>query len=229
MTMPQPTSRSGTANLTALPVASATAGGFDIAQRGYHRGQVDQWVADARQEIERLGHALEVALGHAGADIAHAAASPQGRKLIWEVLQLAADEATGQQAAAEQQITEMIAGAEQQAAQIIADARRHADETNQSASSQASALISSARADSRRMTDEATARAAAVDEAAGMRLAHYAQLHDDGVARVQRVHELAAQVKDVTEKLMAAEAERGPLGNEVDRALSQAKVPLAPR
>ena len=229
MTMPSPTSRSGTAALTALPTASATAAGFDIAQRGYHRGQVDQWVHDAMAEMSRLSHELEVALGHAGADIAQAAASPAGRKLIWEVLQLAADEATGQQEAAAQQIAEMIAGAEQQAAQIIEDARRHADETHKSASSQASSLINNARADAKRMTDEATARAAAVDEAAGVRMAHFAQLHDDGVERVRRVNDLASQMRDVTAKLLAAETERGPLSDEVGRVITQAKIPLAPR
>jgi len=229
MTMPQPTSRSGTAALSALPTASVSAAGFDIAQRGYHRGQVDQWVAEARTEIERLGHELAVALQHGGAEVVQAAQSPAGRKLMWEVLQVVADEVTGQQAAAEQQIAEMIAGAEQQAAQIIEDARRQADESHRSASSQANSLISSARADAKRMTDEAAARAAAVDEAAGARMAHFSQLHDDGVARVGRVNELAAQVRDVTAQLLAAESERGPLADEVSRVTAQAGIPPRPR
>lgn len=225
MTMPSPTSRSGTAALTALPTASVSAGGFDVAQRGYHRGQVDQWVAQALTEIEHLRHDLAVALQHGGAEVVQAAQSPEGRKLMWEVLQVVADEVTGQQQAAEQQIAEMIAGAEEQAAQIIEQARQHADESNRSASNQASALISSARADAKRMTDEAQARAAAVDEAAGARMAHFAQLHDDGLARVARVNELAAQVRDVTAQLLAAESERGPLSDEVSRVTAQAGIP----
>jgi hypothetical protein len=229
MTMPQPTSRSGTASLSALPVASASAGGFDIAQRGYHRGQVDQWKAEAMAEIERLGHELAVALQHGGAEVVQAAQSPAGRKLMWEVLQVVADEVTGQQAAAEQQIAEMIAGAEQQAAMIVEDARRNADESNRSATAQANSLIGNARADAKRVTDEAMARAAAVDEAAGARMARFAQLHEDGVARVGRVNELAAQVRDVTAQLLAAENERGPLGEEVSRVTAQAGIPQRPR
>jgi cell division septum initiation protein DivIVA len=224
-TMPSPTSRSGTAALTAMPVASVSAGGFDIAQRGYHRGQVDQWVADALGEIERLGRELAVALQHGGAEVVQAAESPQGRKLMWEVLQVVADEVTGQQQAAQQQIAEMIAGAEQQAAMIIEEARRNADESHRSATAQATSLISNARGDAKRMMDEATARSAAVDEAAGARMAHLAQLHEDGVARVVRVNDLATQMKDVTAKLLAAENERGPLSDEVSRVITQAGIP----
>ena len=229
MTMPQPTSRSGTASLSALPVASASAGGFDVVARGYHRGQVDQYLAEARAEIERLGHELAIALQHGGAEVVQAAASPAGRKLMWEVLQVVADEVTGQQTAAEQQISEMIAGAEQQAAMIVEEARRHADESNRSATSQANSLIANARADAKRVSDEASARAAAVDEAAGARMAHFAQLHEDGVARVGRVNELATQVRDVTAQLLADESERGPLTEEVSRVITQAGVSPRPR
>jgi len=229
MTMPQPASRSGAAALTAMPVASASASGFDVVARGYHRGQVDQWKEEAVAEIERLGHELAIALQHGGAEVVQAAQSPAGRKLMWEVLQVVADEVTGQQQAAQEQIAEMLAGAEQQAAMIVEDARRHADESNRSASAQANSLIGNARADAKRVTDEALARAAAVDEAAGARLARFAQLHDVGVARVNRVSELAAQVRDVTAQLLAAESERGPLSDEVSRVIAQAGVPQRPR
>lgn len=217
-------SRSSSASLAALPTASATASGpsFTTVQRGYHKGEVDEFVDWAWGEIKRAGQAAE----HL---VAREARSPQGQKLMVEVLQIVADEALGQQTAADQQIAELLAGAEQQAAQIIADARQQAADTHASASSQATSLINNARAEAKRMTDEATARAAAVDEAAGQRMARFAKLHEDGMDRVRQANATAAQVQEVTGKLLQAEAERGPLADEVVRVMAQAGIPPQPQ
>jgi cell division septum initiation protein DivIVA len=213
---PAPASRSGTASLSALPTASASAGegSFSIVSRGYHKGEVDNWVHWALDEIERLGHAIE----HA---VIQEARSPEGQKLMVDVVRIAADELEGQRQEAEELIAQMITGAEQQAAQILADARQHAGETTTSATSQAQSLINNARAEAKRTTDAATARAAAIDEAAGARMSRFAQLHEDGIERVRRANQAAQQVADVTGQLLQAEADRGSLTDEVSRILSQ--------
>jgi len=179
---------------------------FSTVQRGYHKGEVDDWVRSALSEIDRLGRQVT-------AFLSHEASSPQGQKLLSELMQLAADEVTGQRAAAVEEIEQMIAGAHQQSDGIIADARRQAEQITGSATQQSSSLISNARADAKKTTDKAEAYAAAVREAAEARLTQLVRLHDDGIARL-------SQVNEVTGKMLAAESQRGSLADEVTRALA---------
>lgn len=198
---------SATTALLATPAVQANAGAsFETAQRGYHKGQVDEWVHWALSEMERLGHQVATFT-------VHEAQSPEGQKLISELIRIAADEVTGQQAAAAAEVEQMIAGARQQAEQVIADARAKADQALSSATQQASTLVANARADAKKTTDDAAAHAAAVHEAAGERLVQLSKLHEDGIARL-------AQVNQVTTQVLDAEKSRGSLKDEVTRALA---------
>jgi cell division septum initiation protein DivIVA len=199
---------SATTALLATPSVQAAATGqhFDTAQRGYHKAQVDEWVHWALTEIETL---TQRAASFAG----HELGSPAGQKLIAELVQIAADEITGQQAAAAAEIEQMIAGARQQAESIIADARKQADQTIATATQQANTLVSSARADAKKTTDDAAVHAAAVNEAAGARMAQLARLHEDGLNRIAQIHQVTGQAMD-------AEKARGPLSAEVEKALA---------
>lgn len=177
-----------------------------VTTRGYHKGEVERWVQGALAEIERLGREVASFAGHA-------ATTPAGQKLMAEVLRIVADEAMGQQQAAQAEIEQLLAGAREQATQIIEGARAQAQKTTTSATEQAATLVSNARSESKRMTDEAAAHAAAVHEAAEARLLRAVQFHQDGLDRIRQVHEK-------TGEMLAAEQERGPLSEEVTRALA---------
>lgn len=188
---------------------------FSTTTRGYHKGEVDEWARWALNEIERLTHQVTTFFSHE-------VTTPQGQKLLAELMQLAADEVTGRQAAAVAQIEQMITGAHQQSDGIIADARRQAEQITASATQQASSLVSNARADAKNTTDAAEAHAAAVHEAAGARLEHFSKLYEDTIARIRQVH-------DVTGQSLTADQQRGSLGDEVARALAPVTVSAQPR
>lgn len=210
MSMTQPQT-----SLISAPTLTATDGqppGFStVNTRGYHKGEVDAWVSAAWREIERLGHVVAGFVGHE-------TSTPQGRKLMVEVLQIVADEAMGQTQAAQEQAKQLLAGAEEQAAQILADARAQADRTTSNATDQASSLINSARAEAKRTTDEATAHATAVHEVAEARVAKLAQFHEDGLARLR-------QVNAKTGEALEAEEARGSLADDVKRVLAEMRLP----
>lgn len=202
------TQHAATTALLATPSVQANPDGqnFSTAQRGYHKGEVDNWVRWALHEIESL---TERTLSFVGRE----AGSPEGQKMLADLIQIAADEITGQQAAAAVEIEQMIAGAHQQSDSIIAEARAQAEKITASATQQAASLVSSARADAKKTTDDAAAHAAAVNEAAGARMAQLTRLHEDGLARLAQVHQVTGQALD-------AENARGPLSAEVDKALA---------
>jgi cell division septum initiation protein DivIVA len=195
-----------TALLADPSLQAAPEHGFNVVARGYHRGEVDEWRHWALSEIEGLTRRVS-------SFAVHEASSPEGQRLIAELIQIAADEITGQQAAAAAEIEQMIAGAHQQADEIIGQARQQADQHITSATQQAASLVNSARADAKRTTDDASAHAAAVHEAAGERLAQFAKVHQDGLLRM-------AQMNQVTRDYLAAEEARGSLAEEVDKALA---------
>lgn len=196
-----------TTSLLAVPTVEASPDqSFSVVAKGYHRGEVDEWARWALSEIEGLTRRVTTLAGHA-------ASSPEGQRLIADLLQIAADELTGQKQAAIAEIEQMIAGAREQADQILAEARAEADRAIGGATQQAGTLVNGARAEAKKITDEAAARAAAVNEAAGERLAHLVKIHEDGIARL-------AQVNKVTADVLNAEQGRGPLQAEVDKVLA---------
>lgn len=195
-----------TTSLLASPSVQASSApspgeNFPSAQRGYHKGEVDKWVEWALGEIEALGRRVTSFTG-----------TPEGQHLLADLIQVAADELTGQKQQAMQEIEQMLLGAHQQSDGIIAQARQQADEITAKATQQAASLVSNAQADAKRTTDAASAEAAAVHEAAGARLEAFIKTHEDGLARMQQMHE-------VTGQYMAQEGTRGSLRAEFERAL----------
>lgn len=194
---------------TAMSASGAAASPeFPVVTRGYDKQHVQEWVRASLARAERLERQVAEFAGKA-------AGSPEGRQMLSELLVIAADEITGQKREADEEIEQLLAGAREQAEQILADARAQADQTTASATQQAASLVSGARQDAKRTTDDATAHAAAVHEAAGARLARLVQIHEDTLARVQQMYE-------VTGNTLAAEQNRGSLGDEVSRALAPA-------
>lgn len=197
-----------TTSLLASPSAQASAQppspgeNFPVAQRGYHRGEVDKWVEWALHEIETLGRRVTSFAG-----------SPEGQHLLADLIQVAADELTGQKQAAVQEIEQMLLGARQQSDGIIAEARKQAEAITSKATQQAASLVSNANADAKRTTDAAQAEATAVHEAAGQRLEAFIKIHEDGLARMQQMHV-------VTGQYMEQETGRGSLRSEFEKALA---------
>lgn len=191
-------------SLLADPSVQAEAGGgnFPVVARGYHRGEVDKWVQWALHEIESLGH-----------QVTSFAGSPEGQKMLADLIQIAADEIMGQKQAAMEEAEQMLAGARQQADGIISGARQQADQITSKATQQAASLVSNAQSDAKKTTDAAQAEAAAVHETAGARLEAFIKIHEDGLARMQQMH-------DVTGRYMAEENGRGSLRTEVEKALA---------
>lgn len=183
---------------------------FPVVARGYDRQAVDDYLHRALSRIERLER-------EAASFIGREVKTPEGQKLISELAQVMMDEMTGQRAAAEQDIADLISGAQEQAAQIIADARQQANDTTTSATQQAGSLVEGARVDAKNTRDQADAYAVAVRETSGARLQQVARIHHDTIARL-------AQMNQVTGDTLAAEQQRGPIEDEVARALA----PIAP-
>lgn len=208
---------SATTALLADPSVQAAPAGesFNVVAKGYHKGEVDEWVRWALSEIESLGHQVV-------SFASHEAGSPQGQQLLTDLMALMMDEITGRKQAAAAEVAQMMAGARQQVDSIISDARKQSDSITSSATQQASALVSNARADAKKTTDAAEAHAAAVNEAAGTRTAQLTRVHADGIARMQQMH-------DVTEQYLAAESQRGSLTDEVTRAMAPVTSSAAPR
>jgi cell division septum initiation protein DivIVA len=200
--------QSASVRLSAQPTAKASGDlpPFAVVTRGYDRQQVEDWVREKMKEVEHLGQRLAAFAGHE-------AKSPEGRKLMVEVLQIVADEAAGKQQAADEEISQMLSGAQEQAATILEDARRQAADSNASAAQQANSLINGARADAKRTRDEAEAYAAAVHEAAGARMNRIVQIHRDTLDRIDQVYKVTGQT-------LTAEQQRGPIEDEVASALA---------
>lgn len=194
--------------LSAVPrmQAATEAPQFDQVVKGYHTGQVRDW---ADQAIARIRELEKQVANYAGKIVS----SPEGQQMIGDLLKIAADEALGMKTQAAGEAAQLIEAAKQQAETILADSRQQADQRITSATQQATSLVEGARQQAKQTVDAATAHAAAVDEGAGARLAHFTQVHEDGLARMRQMH-------DVTEKYLSAEQQRGPLSAEVDRALA---------
>lgn len=189
-------------SVQAVPSAPSPGDNFPSAQRGYHKGEVDKWVEWALHEIESLTRRVTSFTG-----------TPEGQHLLADLIQVAADELTGQKQAAMQEIEQMLLGARQQSDNIIAQARSQADEITAKATQQAASLVSNAQADAKKTMDHANAEAAAVHEAAGQRLEAFIKIHEDGLARMK-------QMNEVTGQYMAQEGSRGSLRAEVEKALA---------
>jgi cell division septum initiation protein DivIVA len=190
-------------------VNSPDAPQFDAVMRGYDGQQVDAWVGHALAYIKKLEHE---GLSKAEAIIKAAAASPQAQRSIADLMQLAADEISHNQAAAAQKAAQVVADAEQLAEQIKAAAESEAAQLVAGAQDQANTIVQGAHAQGRSMLDEAAQKAAAVSQGAEARLAKVSALHDATLHRIQ-------EMNSVTGSLLNFEQQRGSLEDEVERII----------
>jgi DivIVA domain-containing protein len=182
---------------------------FDRVARGYHAGQVDDFLRRVLHRLHQAEEALAQATGHAVTVVEN---NPRARQLVDELMQIALDEITGQKTAALAQAAQILDGARAQAAQITGSAQDEARSLVGGAREQSDTLLASARADAKRHLDTAAAQAAAVQEGAGRRMQALVATHGQTLARL-------AEINGVTTRLLAAEESRGDLQGEVDLAL----------
>jgi cell division septum initiation protein DivIVA len=96
----------------------------------------------------------------------------------------------------------LVTAAQQTAEQLVSDATKHADNT-----------VATAIAQAKQQLDDATARATAIHEGAERRLNLLISRHTETVRRL-------TEIRDVVTSLVAGEAARGSLEDEVTRALA---------
>jgi cell division septum initiation protein DivIVA len=175
----------------------------------------------AYEEVsERMGQILKLADDEARAQKARA---------LEEIAKLRADakqETDRFKAEAREQTERMLAAAQEQAENAIASARAEADKTRNSARAEAEHTVSeaqkksesavaAAKAQAKQMLDEATARATAIHDGAERRLNLLVARHTETLRRL-------TEVRDVVTNLVAGEAARGSLEDEVARSVSSA-------
>ena len=178
-------------------------------------------VKPAYEEVsERMGQILKLADDEARAEKARAKD---------EIAKLRADakaETDKFKAEAREQTERMLAAAQEQAENAIASARAEADKTRTSARAEADHTISeaqkksesavaAAKAQAKQMLDEATARATAIHDGAERRLNLLVARHTETLRRL-------TEVRDVVTNLVAGEAARGSLEDEVARSVASA-------
>lgn len=189
---------------------------FTRQNGGYHRGEVDDFIRGLFRRISDLEHQLLPGAGRLAGDAARvtetALTSPQAAKMVADLLQMATDEAMGQRAQAARNAEQLLGDARAEAARILASAREQADGMATGARQQANTVIEGARATGKKTTDDADSRAAAVREGAGRRLDAMTGMHAETLRRV-------AQMRDLLDKILQGEEERGPLEGEVERVL----------
>ena len=175
----------------------------------------------AYEEVsERMGQILKLADDEAKAGKARA---------LDEIAKLRADakqETDRFKAEAREQTERMLAAAQEQAENAIASARAEADKTRTSARSEADhtlseaqkkseSAVAAAKAQAKQMLDEATARATAIHDGAERRLNLLVARHTETLRRL-------TEVRDVVTNLVAGEAARGSLEDEVARSVASA-------
>ena len=173
----------------------------------------------AYEEVsERMGQILKLADDEARAQKARA---------LDEIAKLRADakqEMDRFKAEAREQTERMLAAAQEQAENAIASARAEAEKTRNSARAEADRAISeaqkksesavaAAKAQAKQMLDEATARATAIHDGAERRLNLLVARHTETLRRL-------IEVRDVVTNLVAGEAARGSLEDEVARSVA---------
>ena len=183
---------------------------FDSVMRGYDAQQVDGWIHRVLAYIERLERE---GLSKAEVIVHAAAGSPAGQKAIADLIQLAADEVSRNQAAAAAEASQVVADAEALAAQIKAAAQQEAVQVVAGAQEQANTVVQQAHAQGKQLLDDAAQKAAAVNQGAEQRMLKVKQLHSDTLSRI-------TEINRVTGELLGSEQQRGSLDDEVQRLLS---------
>jgi cell division septum initiation protein DivIVA len=180
---------------------------FDAVMRGYDSRQVDSWVRSILAHVERLE---KEGLSRAELILKAAAGTPQAQKSIADLMQLATDEITRNQAAAAQDAAQVVADAEALAAQVRAAAEQEARQLVAGAQEQAGTVVQQARAQGKQLLDDAAQHAAAVRQGAEARMAEVKSIHTETLRRLGQMHQ-------VTGDLLRSEEQRGSLADEVSR------------
>jgi cell division septum initiation protein DivIVA len=131
-------------------------------------------------------------------------------------------------AEAHEQAERMLSAAQEQAESTVASATSEADKARKSARSeaeravteatkQAESAVATAKAQAKQQLDEATARATAIHDGAERRLNLLMSRHTEAIRRL-------TEIRDVVTTLVAGEAARGSLEEEVARAVAAAQA-----
>jgi F0F1-type ATP synthase membrane subunit b/b' len=129
-------------------------------------------------------------------------------------------------AEAHEQAERLLSAAQEQADNTVATAKSEADSTRKSANSEAQSLIAdaskqaetavaTAKNQAKQQLDEATARATAIHDGAERRLNLLMSRHTEAIRRL-------TEIRDVVTTLVAGEADRGSLEDEVARTVAGA-------
>src|SRR6202042_1613889 len=130
-------------------------------------------------------------------------------------------------AEAHEQAERMLSAAQEQAESTVASATAEADKARPSArteaeravseaTKQAESAVATAKAQAKQQLDEATARATAIHDGAERRLNLLMSRHTEAIRRL-------TEIRDVVTTLVAGEASRGSLEEEVARAVAAAR------
>src|SRR6266581_89394 len=187
---------------------------FEKEMRGYSRRQVDEFVARSRSqsrdleeqlsrsldEIEQLRLELSSARQAAGGKPAYEEISER----MGQILKLADDEAKAQKNRAQDEIAKIRAEAKQETEKFRAEARDQSDR-----------MLSAAQEQAKQVLDEATARATAIHDGAERRLNLLTSRHTEAIRRL-------TEIRDVVTTLVAGEAARGSMEEEVAKSVANA-------
>src|SRR5215469_5269973 len=124
----------------------------------------------------------------------------------------AQDRAERMLTAAQEQSDRAISSATAEADAVLSAAQQSAEQTVAEATSHADSTVAAAMAQAKQQLDDATARATAIHDGAERRLNLLISRHTETVRRL-------TEIRDVVTSLVAGEASRGSLEDEVNRAL----------
>lgn len=185
----------------------------------------------AHEEIpERVGQILKLAADQATADLKKVSAEigemrdiaktetdqlrADTKRETDQALAQAQDQAERMFVAAKDEAERSVAAAKAEAEHMIASAQATAERTVADANEHAESTVAAAMAQAKQQLDEATARATAIHDGAERRLNLLISRHTETVRRL-------TEIRDVVTSLVAGEAARGSLDDEVARALGQ--------
>ncbi len=125
----------------------------------------------------------------------------------------AQDRAERMLTAAQEQSDRAISSARAEAEGLVTAAQQNAEQTVNDATKHAESTVAAASAQAKQALDDATARATAIHDGAERRLNLLISRHTETVRRL-------TEIRDVVTSLVAGEAARGSLEDEVNRALT---------
>ena len=215
-----------------------------VARSRSQTRDLEEQLSRSLDEIERLRLELSSARQAAGGKPAYEEISER----MGQILKLADDEAKAQKNRAQEDISKirtdakqetekfraeareqsdrMLSAAQEQAEHAIASARTEAEKTRTSARTEAERSIAeahkqsehavaTAKAQAKQQLDEATARATAIHDGAERRLNLLTSRHTEAIRRL-------TEIRDVVTTLVAGEAARGSMEEEVAKSVANA-------